>query len=401
MTKDRFRSLDVIRGVALLGILLVNIRVFATPSAAYVNPTAWGDFAGLNLLAWMAVHLFAEAKFLSTFSMLFGAGVCLFADRLEARGERAAGRHYRRMFWLFAFGMVHAYLIWPGDVLVTYAICGSVVFVLRKKRPRTLLAGGAVLIALPTLLGLGTGLLLQSPAIPDDARAEVAAEWTPPQEDLEAEVAAWRGTFSERQAERASQALEMHTLVLPFFALWFCPGAMLIGMALYRLGIVQGERDDRFYRRLAAFGIAAGTPIIVAGMAWNFAGGWTWETSMFFGASFNSVGAPLVALGYVALIALAVRRGFLPGLQERLAAVGRMAFTNYIMHSVVCGAIFYGAGLGLFGQVERAAQLLVVGSVWILQLALSPIWLRRFRHGPLEWAWRALTYGRLPPFRTG
>ena len=392
----RIASLDVLRGFALLGILVMNIQLFAMPSAAYQNPTAFGDLAGINLGVWAFAHVFFSQKFLTLFSMLFGAGVCLFADRIEARGGRPAKWHYRRMGWLLAFGLAHAYLLWAGDILVTYAICGCLVYLLRRRRPRTLLVAGLASLTATSLLLVAAGSALTLPGVPDEAISEVERGWKPDAPELEAEVAAYRGGWSEQQPVRAEEALGIHLGLLPFFAIWFCGGLMLIGMALYKWGVLGAARDDRFYGRLASIGLLAGLPLVAFGMWWNFAGGWAWQRSMFFGTLFNSWGCIPVALGYLGLVMLAVRRGFLPGLQARLAAVGRMAFTNYLLQTVLCTTIFYGHGLGLFGSVERYQQLLIVFAVWALQLWLSPIWMRRYSYGPLEWLWRTLTYGRLP-----
>ena len=146
------------------------------------------------------------------------------------------------------------------------------------------------------------------------------------------------------------QALGIHLGTVPFFILWFCGGVMLIGMALYKWGVLSAAKDDRFYQRLAAVGLLAGAPLAAFGIWWNFAGGWSWQRSMFVGELFNTWGCLPMALGYLGLVMLAVRRGFLPGLQVRLAAVGRMAFTNYLLQTVLCTAIFYGHGLGLYGS---------------------------------------------------
>ena len=392
----RIASLDVLRGFALLGILVMNIQLFAMPAAAYQNPAAFGDLTGINLGVWAFAHVFFSQKFLSLFSMLFGAGVCLFADRIEARGGRPAGWHYRRMGWLLAFGLAHAYLLWAGDILVTYAICGCLVYLLRRCRPRTLLVAGLATLAATSLLLVAAGSALTLPEVPDEAISEIERGWTPDSPALEAEVAAYRGGWREQQPVRAAEALGIHLGLLPFFAIWFCGGLMLIGMALYKWEVLGAARDDRFYRRLASIGLLAGLPLVALGMWWNFAGGWAWQRSMFFGTLFNSWGCIPVALGYLGLVMLAVRRGFLPGLQARLAAVGRMAFTNYLLQTVLCTTIFYGHGLGLFASVERYQQLLIVFAVWAFQLWLSPIWMRRFSYGPLEWLWRTLTYGRLP-----
>ena len=395
-TGARIASLDVLRGFALLGILVMNIQLFSMPSAAYQNPAAFGDLTGINLGVWTFAHVFFSQKFLTLFSMLFGAGVCLFADRIEARGGRPAKWHYRRMGWLLAFGLAHAYLLWAGDILVTYAICGCLVYLLRRRGPRTLVVAGVASLLVTSLLLVLAGSALTVPEVPEEAISEIRRGWTPDASELDAEIAAYRGGWSEQQPVRAAEAFGIHVGLLPFFAVWFCAGLMLIGMALYRWGILSAARDDRFYARLAAMGLLAGLPLVAFGAWWNFAGDWAWQRSMFFGSLFNTWGCIPVALGYLGLVMLAVRRGFLPGLQARLAAVGRMAFTNYLFQTVLCTTIFYGHGLGLFASAERYQQLLIVFAVWALQLWLSPIWMRRYSYGPLEWLWRTLTYGRLP-----
>ena len=394
--RGRIASLDVLRGFALLGILVMNIQLFAMPATAYQNPTAFGDLTGINLGVWAFAHVFFSQKFLTLFSMLFGAGVCLFADRIEARGGRPAGWHCRRMGWLLAFGLAHAYLFWAGDILVTYAICGFLVYLLRRRRPRTLLVAGLASLTVTSLLLVAAGFALTLPEVPDEAISEIERGWKPDASELDAEIAAYRGGWSEQQPIRAEEALGIHLGLLPFFAIWFCGGLMLIGMALYKWGVLSAAKDDRFYQRLAFMGLVVGLPLVAFGMGWNFAGGWAWQRSMFFGTLFNSWGCIPVALGYLGLVMLAVRRGFLPGLQARLAAVGRMAFTNYLLQTVLCTTIFYGHGLGLFGSVERYQQLLIVFAVWGFQLWMSPIWMRRYAYGPLEWLWRTLTYGRRP-----
>ena len=392
----RIASLDVLRGFALLGILVMNIQVFAMPIAAYGNPTAWGDLTGVNLGVWTFAHVFFSQKFVTLFSLLFGAGVCLFADRIEARGGRPAKWHYRRMGWLLAFGLAHAYLLWAGDILVPYAICGCLVYLLRRRGPGTLVAVGCASLLVASLFTVLIGAALSIPEIPREVTAEIEGEWRPGVSELDGEIAAYGGGWSEQQPLRMEQAFAIHLGMLPFFVVWFCGGLMLIGMALYKWGVLSAARDDRFYGWLAAAGLLAGLPLVALGVWWNFAGGWAWQRSMFLGALFNSWGCIPVALGYLGLVMLAVRRGFLPGLQARLAAVGRMAFTNYLLQTVLCTTIFYGHGLGLFASVERYQQLLIVLAVWALQLWLSPIWLRRYSHGPLEWLWRTLTYARPP-----
>ena len=393
----RIASLDVLRGFAVLGILVMNIQAFSMPEAAYLNPTMWGDLTGINLAVWHFSHLLADTKFITIFSMLFGAGVCLFADRVEARGGRTAALHYRRMFWLFGFGLAHAYLLWIGDILVSYALCGCLVFLLRNSQARTLACAGVAVFSVSTLLYLFIGIVTLKEVLPPEIIAELRTSWWAPSEAWRlAEVEAYRGGWIEQQPLRVEGSLGKHLYSFPLLLLWRCAGMMLVGMALYKWGVLSAARGSRFYRRLAVVGIAGGAVAVIAGTWIDFATGWSWPNSVFFWSQLNYWGGVAMALGYVGAVMLALRRGWLPGLQTRLAAVGRMAFTNYIAQTLVCTTIFYGHGIGLFGSAPRWQQALIVGAVCAAQLWWSPIWLRRFRTGPLEWLWRTLTYGQPP-----
>ena len=394
---ERIRSLDVLRGFAVLGILIMNVQSFSMPGAAYLNPTAWGDFTGINLAVWMAGHVLADGKFMTLFSILFGAGVCLFAERAQARSGRSAAVHYRRMFWLLVFGLAHAYFLWVGDILVSYALCGCGIYLFRNRSPRRLLVLGIGVFSVSTFLYLFSawGLSYATP----EAAAGVASTWAPNAAAIEAELAAYQGGWMAQQAARVRSVLEIHTIAFPLLFLWRCGGAMLVGMALYKWGVLSAARSGRFYRRMIVIGMAAGLTAIGAGLWWNFSGDWTWERSFFTGSQFNYWGSTGVALGYLGLVMLAVQKGVFSNLQRRLAAVGRLAFTNYILQTVLCTILFYGHGFGLFGSVERYQQLFVVLAVWLIQLWLSPVWLQRFAYGPLEWAWRALTYWYIPKMR--
>ena len=391
---DRIESLDVLRGFAVLGILVMNIQAFAMPGAAYFNPTAYGDLNGLNFFTWLASYLLVDQKFMSIFSLLFGAGICLFADRAEARSGRSVGLHYRRMFYLLVFGLIHAYLLWSGDILVAYALCGSVIFLLRNRSPRALVVSGLVVFVVASVFSIGIGITTEF--IPDEDVAEIVAAWAPDVAKIEAELVAYRGGWFAQQAQRVSDTLVMHTMALPTELLWQSAGIMLMGMALYRWHILSAVRNDRFYLRLALIGFGVGLPIVAAGAWWNFAAGWRWERSMFLGSQFNYWGSLAMAFGYVGLVMLAVRREWFSALQMRLAAAGRMAFTNYIAQTLICTTIFYGHGFGLFGSVVRWQQAIIVIAIWVIQLWWSPLLMRRFRYGPLEWSWRALTYWRIP-----
>ena len=392
----RIDAIDVLRGFALLGILVMNVQAFAMPQAAYFNPTAYGDLEGANLHVWLAGRMLADQKFMTIFSMLFGAGVALMAGRAEARG---GGRrtHYRRMAWLAVIGLLHAHLLWAGDVLFLYAVCGMLVYPLRRQPPGRLLALGAASLAVASAWSVGTGLSL--PYWPEEERAALAAElWRPTPDLIEAQLAAFRGGWLAQQPVRSAGALAFETLLLITWGLWRAGGLMLIGMALFRLDVFSARRPARFYAALIAVAAAAGLPLTAWGVALDFERGWPlW--SFFVGVQFNYWPSIAVSLGYVGLVMLACRTAALRRFTRPFAAVGRTALTNYLLQTVLCTTVFYGHGLGWFGSVDRLGQMGVAAGVWAAQLAVSPLWLRRFRFGPAEWAWRSLTYGTRLPIR--
>lgn len=395
-TQDRINSLDVLRGFAVLGILVMNIQTFAMPSAAYLNPTVWGSLSGVDGVVWYLSHLLTDQKMMALFSMLFGAGIVLFTDRATAQGQSASAYHYRRNFWLLLFGAAHAYLMWYGDVLFLYAICAFALYPLRNWRPRRLIILGLIFLLISSLVYLMTALSL--PSMPEEMLVgEILSSWNPSAIQLAEEVAAYQGSWSQQMSHRLPATLEMHSFVLLIWGFWRAAGMMLLGMALYKLGILSARADNRVYWRFLAAGVLIGLPTIMIGIQWNFANGWE-PTSMFLGSQFNYWASVLVSMAWMAGLILVLKHNSTAWLTQRLAAVGRMAFSNYIMHTVICGFIFYGHGLGQFAQIDRSGQITIVFAIWILQMVVSPIWLQHFRFGPLEWLWRSLTYWRLQPF---
>tara|TARA_R110002072_G_scaffold170552_2_gene324190 strand:- start:124018 stop:125151 length:1134 start_codon:yes stop_codon:yes gene_type:complete len=375
----------------------MNIQSFAMPVAAYLNPDAYGSLDGVNGAVWILSHVLADQKMMALFSMLFGAGIVLFCERAAHSGRSVAGYHYRRNFWLLIFGLLHGYLLWHGDILFLYALCAFVLFPLRNRSARTLFKLGILFLAVSSIFYLLTAAGLQT--MSDEAIAEqIMPQWRPAAEQMTAELAAYRGGWASQLTARIPMTQEMQGLALMAWGFWRASGMMLLGMALYKTGVITGKADSQLYHRLLGLAMLFGVPVVIYGIYWNFNNEWE-LSSMFLGSQFNYWGSVLISLGWMSALLLILKHNILTGLTNRLAAVGRMAFTNYIMHTLLCGLIFYGHGLGLIGNVERAGQLLIVLGIWMLQLWLSPIWLSHFRFGPLEWLWRSLTYWRPQPMR--
>jgi uncharacterized protein len=383
--------------LAILGILMMNIQSFSMINAAYLNPTAYGDFTGLNRWVWLLSHLLADQKFITIFSLLFGAGIVLFTERVEAKGYSPQGLHYRRMFWLLLIGLLHAYLLWYGDILVTYALCGLLVVRCRKWPPKLLLIVGSLTFAMASFLYLY--LWFSLPQMPLETYQQVKLDWQPSPEMIEHELAAYRSGWLGQMSLRADASFRIQLFAFWLHYFWQVSGLMLVGMALFKGGVFTVERSRRFYIALASVGLGLGLPIVSYGIVQNFAANWTVDYSPFLGSQFNYWGSLLVALGYCGFIALVTKTPKLRSVARVLGAVGRMALTNYLLQTLICTTLFYGHGLGLFGRVERSGQILIVIGIWAVQLIISPIWLRYYRFGPAEWLWRSLTYWQLQPIK--
>lgn len=395
--KDRIVALDILRGFAILGILIMNIQSFSMPGAAYLNPMAYGDLTGINKWVWILSHVFADQKFMALFSVLFGAGVIIFTQNAEKRSGKSAGLHYSRTFWLLIIGLIHAHFIWFGDILVTYALCGFLVYLFRKLKPTSLLIIGILFIAVHSILYLFFGLSLEF--WPEASIVETRKSWLPPPEILQNEINAYTGSFSEQMTQRSQSALMLETFVFLTTFLWRAGGLMLVGMALFKWGILAAVKSKTFYLKGWLISWLIGLPIIIYGLIQNFSNDWVMEYSMFLGSQFNYWGSLFVAFGYICLIMLWVKSDLFKKMKSKLAAVGRMALTNYLMQSIICVFIFYGIGLGLFGQVERNTQIIIVLGIWVLQLLWSKPWLQKYLFGPFEWLWRSLSYRKQQDFK--
>jgi len=395
--EDRIVALDVLRGAAVLGILVMNIQGYSMIHAAYFFPTAFGDLSGANYWVWYLSDLLFSQKFITIFSLLFGAGIVLMNERAAATRRGFAGLHYRRMAWLLVIGLLHTYLLWDGDILVSYALCGLVVFLFRRVRP------GRLLVSSLAFLLIGSGLMClggwSSQFWGPEALADFHAEFLPGADQVAAELANWRRGWQGEWAERWPASFQMHTQIFPFYMFWRAGGTMLLGMALFKWGFLGGRKSGRLYGGLIAAALLIGLPLNALGTHRQVAADWEPVYSFFIASQYGYWASFLIALGWISAILLVWRQRLWPGLCSRFAAAGRLALTNYLLQTLICTTLFYGHGLGLIGRVSRVGQVGIVIGIWILQLALSPVWLRHFRFGPAEWLWRSLSYRRWQPLR--
>ena len=394
---DRIETLDVLRGFALLGILAMNIRAMAAPLSAYMNPHALFPYEGASRAAYYFTAVFFDLKMMGLFSMLFGAGVLLYAGKSGDTSRPPTGLWYRRMFWLFVIGLVHAYLIWDGDILVPYALCGLLLlWWMRNRSVRALAIVAAVLLVVGGVLGLGQITMWDQMSEAD--RAEALAMWMPTPEQVAEQKTAMLGGYWDVVSHRAVFVVMAQTMYFALFFFWRCSGMMLLGMALYKSGFLDGRLAEHVYLRTAMLALPVGV-----GLSWY---GFTQLEAIRFAYPdravpdvWNYFGAIFTAIGYASLVILAVKRKIFGGFRRRLAAVGQMAFSNYLFHSVVTSILFLGWGFSLANRYDYAEQLGWVVGIWLVQLLVSPIWLRTFRFGPAEWLWRSLTYWRRQPMR--
>ncbi|MDZ4692531.1 DUF418 domain-containing protein [Terricaulis sp.] len=390
---SRIKSLDVTRGFALLGILAVNAAFFAAPWQTSQNPLlAPLDVNEATMWSWLVMHVFFEFKCITLFSMLFGASIFLVGG--DKSDKARGGVLTRRLLWLLVFGLIHALLIWYGDILTIYAITGLIVMLARNWKPLTLTIVGSVLYLIA--FGLQSMLALVIDFIPPAEMANVetqlAAVFAPPPEELARVQAAYQGGWLSALQENVNTWLTIITSSI--FGLGIRTiGVMMIGMALFKWGFLSGRAPVWLYVLMIALGGGALFVIWQQAML-NWEAGFDMIHMVTDGAIANTGLSIFVSIAYASVLILLVKAG-VRFLTEPLAAVGRMAFTNYIAQSLIMTTIFWsGRGFGLFGEVDRPTLMGIVGLVWLAQLIWSPIWLSKFQMGPLEWLWRRLSYGK-------
>jgi uncharacterized protein len=403
---DRIRTLDLIRGVAVLGILAVNIASFAAPNSAGFSPNLPQPGSTSDNWSFAFTLVFFEGKMRALFSILFGASLLLFIERREEQGRDGSGLQVRRLWWLALIGWLHFALMWDGDVLFIYAIIGFAMLFMIRTPPGQLLGIALALFALWQTWGMvrwmpsvmaeqqvaaGTADRFQRA----DYRRFIIQERYQDRDDLEATLSPYLAEVAARQADRPA-----YPLVLLIYIWGETLTYGMIGMALLKSGFFAGAWPHRRTVLLAAAGTGLGLVVTALFAAWAHPRGYpeiAMRMAMGFGLGFAHLA---IALGYAALLVLATRPLLATWLGQRLEAAGRMAFSNYLGTSLVMTALFNGWGLGLFGKFGAAGQWLFVLLGWALMLTWSKPWLERYRQGPLEWLWRSLTEWQLLPNRT-
>lgn len=397
----RVGALDYLRGVAVLGILLANLPGFGLPIAAAFSPAAWGGRTGADLWAWLLTFLVVEGRMRGLFSLLFGASMLLVIQRAEANGDDPGRTHFARMAWLYLFGIAHLYLLWWGDILAHYALVGCAAYAFRRLETRWLVAAGIALVAVQTLLALDAADAAFA-AAPRGTPQQVAA-WTalqagfgvPPLAGLLDELAAMDGSWADGVAWRWATAPGPVT-ALPATATETL-AYMLFGMAGLKSGLLTGGWSRARYRRWAVVGLAIGWPLYAllarAMLSHDLDARWVLLCSYALTVPIR----PVMIAAYACALLLAMRPG--GRLTRHLEAAGRVAFSNYLGTSLVMAWVFGGWGLGLFGDLGRAALYALAVPAFAAMLLWPGPWLGRYRYGPLEWVWRSLARLQWQPLR--
>jgi len=422
---ERIVILDSLRGIAILGILLMNIPGFALPDPVIFDPSVLNEWGTVNFKTWYFIDWFMEGSQRALFSMLFGAGIILFITRQEKKvdGLWPTDYFFRRQLWLLVFGLFNAFvLLWFWDILFQYACLGMVAFTFRRLSPKALIIAAVICLLLQTarenvdayrdrkMIYKGEMIAKKDTTVTKltDQQKEDLGAMTGLKEKASQEgkikkmnktlnsVRGGYGGFYEYQSERSFEGEVFYT----YFGAWDILLFMFLGMAFYKKGILQGQVSAKLYWGMFIGGLGLGLilsyfrlqPLI--DYKFNYFD-YTKNTSF----EFYEISRTFRAIGIFGLIMLLYKSGWFKWLFALMRPVGQMAFTNYLMQSLLVGLFFYGIGLGYFGKLQRHEIYYVVAATWALQIIWSHIWLRYFRFGPLEWAWRSLTYWKKQPMR--
>ncbi len=421
---QRIKLIDALRGIALLGILLMNIPGFSMPN--YFSEAFKNDPTALNFWVGKIITVVFEGKMRALFSVLFGAGILLFISKKE--GQSVHFLFYRRMFWLVLFGLIHAHLIlWIGDILYLYGVCGMIVYLCRNINPKYLVWAIPIVavVDFATNTSFYQDLREKRIAYVDATKAksehktlteaqngalttwrEIEKTMIPNREDAKENTRKMKSDYSTVASYLRPLAWDGQTKFM-LYEVWDCIALMLLGFALYKWGFLTGNWANADYRKVMLIGYGVGLPLVIYSAYYGFLNFSTLEANL---KRMEEVPINWVDLIYpfqriflvmahASALILLYKSGVMQGLFRRLEAVGQMAFTNYIMHSIICTLFFFGYGLNYYAEFDYYQIYFVVFAIWVLQLIISPIWLRYFYFGPLEWLWRSLTYWKIQPFK--
>ena len=396
----RIESIDVLRGFALLGILIMNISSFAMPSMAYFSPVVY-DINPLNHIIYSITHIIADQKFMAIFSMLFGASTILFINSVKKKEKSPLILFYSRNFWLLILGWIHSSYLWYGDILFIYALCAFLLFFFKNITPKKQFILGCLIYLIPTFSNYFTYEYVID-YLDQEEKDVIIKHWNPSNEILQQELDAYRGPYKKQVQYReqlwsSSKSIGKGIIGISFLIDIFSRsfGMMLIGMACFSWGVFNNTFSKSFYKKLLIYGFGIGFPLSMMGLYLNYYFDWNWKYLQFFGRSPNNIATPFIAFGYIGLIMLWIQKGSFRNLQSDFKSIGKTALTAYLLQTVIATFIFYGIGLGLFGYVNRLYQLPIMIFIWVVLLKLCPIWLRKYQYGPVEWIWRMLTHLRL------
>jgi uncharacterized protein len=395
---ERLDLIDVLRGIAICGILIGNMQWFSgyglMPADVEPLPTA------VDNVVQFLVHFLVEGKFYSIFSFLFGFGFAMQIERAEERGDTRATVFKRRLFWLLIIGFAHGFLLWAGDILSVYAWMGFILLLFRRKPDQSLIKWAAWLVAVPVATyALLYGLF--AAFAPADAGG-----FGPGNNDF------WNNMYT--QVTTGSyvdivSGFNLQYIAGRYFGLFInmripkILAMFLLGVYAYRRGYFHDIAGNRqFIKKVAVYGLLLGVigNLIMATLAGN-EGPFPPTPAAIVGVAGYAFGVPALALGIVASVTLLWQSGAWRRLLGVLAPVGRMALTNYLLQTVICVTIFYGYGFGQFGHHRAASVTAMALGIFGFQIVLSWLWLRFFAYGPMEWIWRQLTYKRRLPLARG
>lgn len=385
----RAPALDVLRGVAVLGILLVNIYSFALPEMMRLEPALLPHYSAVEQFCWYLIYCFVDSKFIALLSLAFGASLCFFAADKQSLPESELNHlQWRRSLSLLLFGAAHAYLLWDGDVLVTYALFSFVVWRWRQWSDRQLILAALIAFAIQVLLYGGMFWL------PAEVWQELSYLFD--ETALAEEVAHYQQGWWQQAPRRFSDALGMQLISL--FGGWFSCSMMLLGVVLARRGYFSVQPPAEAARALILT-LLVGVFLMLVALLGNRAQGFSSQYALTLGMQLHMFASGVLAIAYGLLIARWARSTVAVAARVVLAAVGRMALSIYIMQTLIFTGIFYGYGFGWYGQLALSSLLLLVVLVWVFQCVFAVLWLRHFYAGPLEWLWRCFVYQRVQRFR--